>query len=129
MFITPYPGKMTSRACSEVRTEYGDVLGRGRDVLHDDEHEDGDGEEEGDGQPNLLAALRWQAEDEDADDEQEDAGEEQMEDVESRPARDLDGEGDLRSGARAAGVRFLVTDAHRAVEHPLAVRQHVLDVD
>ena len=96
-------------AADRRRTEYGDEERGGRDILHDDEHEDSHGEEKGDGEADLLATLGWQAEDEHADEEEQDAGEEQVEEVEERTTGDLDGEDDLRR-ATAMSQRLTTRD-------------------
>ena len=63
------------------RTNERHCLWRGRHALGDHEEEDTEGEEDGDAEGDLLAALRGQVEDKQSDDRDEGARHHQVEDV------------------------------------------------
>ena len=102
-------------ACLDLHRPYTDhtltykrhELRGGRHGLRDEQHEDGEGQQDGDAQGDLLAGVRRQPEAEEAEDGEPEAGEDDVEEVVQRLAADNDSEANVWVGLFATRVVHL----------------------
>ena len=82
------------------------VGGGGGDDLGEEEEEHGEGEEDGDGEGDLLPTVGGEVEDEDGEEGDAHAGDDQVHRVEQGLPPHRDVEGDVQVGLVAASVEF-----------------------
>lgn len=88
----------------EVLANQRDDERRRRDGLCDDQQEHSEGEEDRDTQSDLLAAVRWEVEDQHREERDEKAWDDEVDGVKERKAADVEGVGDVRVDLLAAVV-------------------------
>ena len=107
--------------------EWDDQRG-GRDDLRDEQQEDGEREQHGDAERDLLAAVGGQVEDEHREAGDEQAGDDEVDGVEERQATDDEVVGDVRVDLGAAVVLLGVVGARGVDDGPLTALPVVLEV-
>jgi len=113
----------------EVLADQGDDERGGRDGLGDDEEEDGERQQHGDAQRDLLAAVGRQVEDEHGEEGDEEARDDHVDGVEERQPADVQRVRDVRVDLLAAVVLDVVLVAGGVDDGPLAALPEVLEVD
>ncbi|KAK0149865.1 hypothetical protein N1851_009389 [Merluccius polli] len=104
----------------EVLADERDDQRRGGDDLGDEQQEDGEGQQHGDAQRDLLAALRGQVEDQHREAGDEQAGNDEVDGVEEWQPADDEVVRDVGVDLDAALVLLGVVLAHGVDDHPLA---------
>ena len=93
-------------------TDERDKLGGSGHRLGDEEHEDGEGEQNGDAERDLLAAVRRQPESEQAENAEPETRKDDVEEVVQRPSTHEEEERHVRVRLDAAGVEDFVPLRH-----------------
>jgi len=112
----------------EVLADERDDERRGRDDLGDEEEEDCEGEQHGDAQGDLLAAVGGEVEHQDREAGDQQAGDDEVDGVEQGEPSDDEEVGDVRVDLVAAVVFLGVVRAHGVDDGPLAALPVVVQV-
>ena len=111
------------------RTHEGDEFRRSGHVLGNHHHEDGERQQHGDSERDLLPGVRRQPESDQAERGQPETWKDDVEEIVQSPASDDDGKGNVGVRLHAAGVDDLIAfDADRQ-QLPLAVEYVVGQVN
>ena len=113
----------------EVLADQRDDQRGGGDGLCYDEEEDGQRQQDGDAQSDLLTAIRRQVEDEHGEEGDEEAGDDHVDGVEKWQTADVQRVRDVRVDLLAAVVLNVMFVTRRVNDDPLSSFPEVLEVD